>query len=79
LTRPSPEVLENINPKYMDRILIHHELTMYGEAEFHIVHKKSYFSKPSGEDVPAKYKTRKTFKGAEAAALHLLVNYDKFF
>ena len=79
MTRPSPEVLENINPKYMDRILIHHELTMYGEAEFHIVHKKSYFHKASGDDVPAKYKTRKTFKGAEAAALHLLVNYDKFF
>ncbi len=63
----------------MDRILINHELTMYGEAEFHIVHKKGIFSKPSSEDVPAKYKSRKTFKGAEAAALHLLINYDKFF
>ena len=52
---------------------------MYGEAEFHIVHKKGIFSKPSSEDVPAKYKSRKTFKGAEAAALHLLINYDKFF
>lgn len=79
MIQPSLEQLKSINPKYANRIFIHHELTMYGEAEFHIVHKKSYFHKASGDDVPAKYKTRKTFKGAEAAALYLLVNYDKFF
>lgn len=79
MTKPSLEGIQSINPKYTDRILIHHDLTMYGEAEFHIVHKKSYFHKPSSADVPAKYKMRKTFKGAEAAALHLLINYDKFF
>lgn len=73
------EQRKSINPKYANRILIHHELDSYGEAIFHIIHKKGYFHKPSSEDVPAKYKTRKTFKGAEAVALHLLINYDKFF
>ena len=73
------EQRKSINPKYANRILIHHELDSYGEATFHIVHRKGYWSKATGDDVPAKYKHRKTFKGAETAAIHLLINYEKYF
>ena len=68
------EQRKSINPKYANRILIYHELDSYGEATFHIVHKKDYWTKASGDDVPAKYKHRKPFKGAETAAIHTLKN-----
>ncbi len=73
------EQRKSINSKYANRILIHHELDSYGEAIFHIVHKKDYWTKPNSDDVPAKYKQRKTFKGAESAAIHLLINYEQYF
>jgi len=68
-----------INPRYAKRIIIWHDITDRGQSQFQILHKKSYFHNPTMEGVPQKYRVRKTFKGAEDAAIHLLLNYTKYF
>ncbi len=70
---------ELINPRYAKRILIWQDVTDRGKSQFQILHKKSYFHNPTMDNVPEKYRVRKTFKGAEDAAIHLLINYTKYF
>ena len=79
MTQYNVEDLGTINPKHASRIKIWQNVTERGDSYFHILHKKSYFHKPTMENVPKEYRVRKTFKGAEDAALYLLINYIKYF
>jgi len=79
LIQHTVEELRTINPKYADRIKILLDVTPAGETFYHILHQRSYFHKPTHKDVPKEYQVRKSFKGAEAVALHLLLNYTKYF
>lgn len=79
MTQPSVEELRTINPRYANRIKIWQDVTDRGGSQFHILHQRSYFHKPTEKDIPKEYQVRKSFKGAEAVALHLLLNYTKYF
>lgn len=79
MTQHSVEELRTIDPRYANRIKIWQDVTEIGGNLYRILHQRSYFHKPTDKDIPKEYRIRKSFKGAEAVALHLLLNYTKYF
>lgn len=70
---------DKINPKYVRRIIIEQVFGDRGSCTFKILHKKKWIGSYTDEDVPKRFRSRKTFDGAERAAIYLLKNYEKYF